>query len=247
MVLPCVEHRLKRFRGVIFLRTISRQFSRYSTKSVSIPDIAEYTADKNCQREADGHDGYGANAVDCVFGYMMHSDLVPSLLQMTVLTHEPGYARPVTVVLFGTVVWNEYKATVVRGKKGTPARPTGTSRTNGNRLSREFTEFSNRRSDEDGEERGFAFSRILWMDVSSRESISFGATRRMCASTSGSWYSSIKTGNFSECGISQFFMPPPRKFRSSSSVCGGLGLNLHPIDRDFSQLRVAASHGQSKL
>lgn len=133
MVLPCVEHRLKRFRGVIFLRTISRQFSRYSTKSVSIPDIAEYTADKNCQREADGHDDYGANAVDCVLGYMMHPDLVPSLLQMTVLTHEPGYARPVTVVLFGTVVWNEYKATVVRGKKGTPARPTGTGRTNGNR------------------------------------------------------------------------------------------------------------------
>lgn len=71
----------------------------------------------------------------------MQLDLVPGFLQMTVLTHEPGYARPVTVVLFGTVVWNEYKATVVHEKKGTPARPTGTGRTNGNRLSREFTEF----------------------------------------------------------------------------------------------------------
>lgn len=74
-------------------------------------------------------------------------------------------------------------------------------------------------------ERRLTFSRILWMF---RPENRFHSTRRVCASTSGSWYSSIKTSNF--YGVRNFAVlyATAAKFRSSSSVCGGTRTESSP-------------------
>lgn len=101
-------------------------------------------------------------------------------------------------------------------------------------MSREFTEFPSprrydrektKKDDEEEEEEESSRSLVFYGCFVPRIDL----VRRVCASTS-SWYSGIKTSNFSECGISQFFIPS-RSF--ARRVYGELAKSL-PIDCDFS-------------